>query len=557
MANVLFKRGLQSNLPASTSATDGVFYLTTDTNRLYVGQGNNLKLLNQTVQIVDNINNLPTNWTGAEAVAHTNDFFYCVNPNVLAVWDGTEWKQINKNTDTTIDGAEFGTSASGGVTTVSYTITDSAGTATVASFGIEGAGGITASTTGDNVLLTGTTYSLGRTVDGDHNEASIVLTDSSSTTSGAVIKGGDNVTIASTGTTGIMISAQDTTIDGAELSVSSGAVTLVITDSEGASTTATTTGVGVILNDGSRVLLTDASGVTSVGAIYSKDEIDTMIKGLDGMTYQGTIASAATVATVHTLPTQNVRRGDVYVVSDNFLTVSDLGSGTIAELAGELSNGIRTGDMFIASGDEGSDGYITGTPQWTYVPSGNDSLSGVTYAATVVTATNALNVVNGDNDGIMGIRLVASTGVNVISDVGNVTENADGKQLVATISHAEYTTTSTSANSASTSSFNAITGLTVDNGHVTGYAIEKFTPMTYTFGTTRSDVLVNGSVVDGTRMATATNSGPNDITFASTLNNSENDAIASSVIKISSDTIKLSKGTNANDLVMNMEWGTF
>lgn len=35
MANILFKRGLQNNLP--TTATDGVFYLTTDTNRLYVG----------------------------------------------------------------------------------------------------------------------------------------------------------------------------------------------------------------------------------------------------------------------------------------------------------------------------------------------------------------------------------------------------------------------------------------------------------------------------------------------------------------------------------------
>jgi len=46
MANVLFKRGAQANLPSSTSAVDGVFYLTTDTNRLYVGQGNNLKLLN-------------------------------------------------------------------------------------------------------------------------------------------------------------------------------------------------------------------------------------------------------------------------------------------------------------------------------------------------------------------------------------------------------------------------------------------------------------------------------------------------------------------------------
>lgn len=547
MANVLFKRGLQSNLPASTSATDGVFYLTTDTNRLYVGQGNNLKLLNQTVQIVDNISNLPTTWTGAEAVAHTNDFFYCVNPNVLAVWDGTEWKQINKNTDTTIDGAEFGTSASGGVTTVSYTITDSAGTATVASFGIEGAGGITASTTGDNVLLTGTTYSLGRTVDGDHNEASIVLTDSSSTTSGAVIKGGDNVTIASTGTAGIMISAQDTTIDGAELSVSSGAVTLVITDSKGASTTATTTGVGVILNDGSRVLLTDASGVTSNGAIYSKDEIDTIIKGLDGMTYKGTIASSGTVATVHTLPTSNVQRGDVYVVSDNDLTVSDLGSGTISELAGELSNGIRIGDMFIATGSEGADGYIT-TPQWTFIPSGNDSAAQFTYSAEATTSTNTLTMSNELPSVIASITLTASTGIVVTSS------SVNGNDLNASISHATVTTTATTSTAASNTSFSAISSLTLDNGHVIGINTETFEVPEYSFTDTRSATLIDSSVVNGTRVA-SNNAGPNDISVAHNLLQDDT-AIASSVTKFSSSSLVLSKG-NDGEVVMNVEWGTF
>ena len=549
MANVLFKRGLQSNLPASTSATDGVFYLTTDTNRLYVGQGNNLKLLNQTVQIVDNINNLPT-FTGTDATSHTNDFFYCTNPNVLAVWDGTQWKQINKNTDTTIDGAEFGTSASGGVTTVSYTITDSAGTATVASFGIEGASGITASTTGDNVLLTGTTYSLGRTVDDQHNEAAVVLTDSHSATSAAVIKGGDNITLASTGTAGIVISAKDTTIDGAELSVSSGAVTLVITDSEGASTTATTTGVGVILNDGSRVLLADASGVTANGAIYSKDEIDTMIKGLDGMTYKGTIASSGTVATVHTLPTQNVRRGDVYVVSDNDLTVSDLGSGAVSELAGELSNGIRIGDMFIATGSEGADGYIT-TPQWTFIPSGNDSAAQFTYSAEATTSTNTLTISNELPSTIASITLTASTGIVVTSS------SVNGNDLNAAISHAVYSTTATSTTASTSSTISAVSSLTVDNGHVTGYNIETFSVPEYAFTDTRAAAAacVDSSVVNGTRVATATNAGANDLTIGHTLLQDDT-SISSSIVKLSSESLILSKG-NDGEVVMNIEWGKF
>ena len=51
MANIAFKRGLAANSPSS--AADGVFYLTTDSHRLYVGQGTSLVELNR--YILDNI----------------------------------------------------------------------------------------------------------------------------------------------------------------------------------------------------------------------------------------------------------------------------------------------------------------------------------------------------------------------------------------------------------------------------------------------------------------------------------------------------------------------
>lgn len=57
-------------------------------------------------------------------------------------------------------------------------------------------------------------------------------------------------------------------------------------------------------------------------------------------------------------------------------------------------------------------------------------------------------------------------------------------------------------------------------------------------------------------MATATNAGPNDLSFATTIATDDGTLINSSVIKLSSDTIKLVKG-NAGEVVMNMEWGTF
>ena len=58
MANVLFKRGLQASLPKS-NIIDGAFYLTTDTNRLYIGNKTELVELNKSITVVDSVDKLP------------------------------------------------------------------------------------------------------------------------------------------------------------------------------------------------------------------------------------------------------------------------------------------------------------------------------------------------------------------------------------------------------------------------------------------------------------------------------------------------------------------
>ena len=98
MAELMFKRGAQDRLPKI--GIDGCFYLTTDTNRLYVGQGegNAPVLLNQTVQIVNSVSALPP-----APPARDNDFYYCVDENVLAIYRDNKWNQINTNTNDTIE----------------------------------------------------------------------------------------------------------------------------------------------------------------------------------------------------------------------------------------------------------------------------------------------------------------------------------------------------------------------------------------------------------------------------------------------------------------------
>lgn len=92
MAQVLFKRGLQAALP--TTASDGVFYLTTDTHRLYVGHGTKLVPVNEGVVTVSDINHLPASATPGE-------FFYAAAENVLCVYNGTQFVQMNPDTGAT------------------------------------------------------------------------------------------------------------------------------------------------------------------------------------------------------------------------------------------------------------------------------------------------------------------------------------------------------------------------------------------------------------------------------------------------------------------------
>ena len=87
MADMIkFYKGALANLPAS--GTNGALYITTDEGAIYLGTGVGMKRLGDFVQ-VDAVANLP-------ASANTSALYYCVAENVLAKWNGTEWKQVNK-----------------------------------------------------------------------------------------------------------------------------------------------------------------------------------------------------------------------------------------------------------------------------------------------------------------------------------------------------------------------------------------------------------------------------------------------------------------------------
>ena len=107
--NVLFKRGLSAGLPTS-GAIEGAFYLTTDTNRLYIGknlaaEGQDPNVvpveLNQSITIKNNLAEAQafTDALNPEAKKH-GQFFYLAQENILAVYKDNQWVQINPDTNT-------------------------------------------------------------------------------------------------------------------------------------------------------------------------------------------------------------------------------------------------------------------------------------------------------------------------------------------------------------------------------------------------------------------------------------------------------------------------
>jgi hypothetical protein len=100
-----FLKGSQAGLDALISRKDiqiGAFYLTTDTDRLYIGKADNkAALLNNGVQVVANLDDLPD-----APPALDGDFYYCKEENIFAVYDkdyenedGTKGKWIQINVD--------------------------------------------------------------------------------------------------------------------------------------------------------------------------------------------------------------------------------------------------------------------------------------------------------------------------------------------------------------------------------------------------------------------------------------------------------------------------
>lgn len=596
MANVMFKRGTQASLNNLTSFVDGAFYLTTDTDRLYVAQSaTELVELNKSITVVNTLNDLPLKVSATSGAVKGNEvavgqFYYVksgsksISGNILAVCSSIdsvtgdiEWTQVNPDT---VDGNDYVSEVSvtnNGVVKntqtnedeLSYTITlkqatkdgqdiptktitgdfkvlakdivklgnvavdidaatgTTSGKEVVLGLGGPGAddstnagkvtlkGGNTVSITTQNNVVTidaqDTRYTMGKAA----NSNAITLNNGDTDVSTVSIKADETyLTIDKTkaneltvnhktktglagtyGEAGKTLPHKDSdsvtsqfsvpkiTIDAAGHITSASSETFVLpVDNDTkytviapvAGATAGTITVGIndkdkdITATSDRILYNTITvydvgdnatatkqpstvyNTESLGTFYSKAAIDKMMQGLDALTYKGTVGTNPT-----SLPTTNVAIGDTYKVDK---------AGTYA------GKEAAVGDLLIATGTEGANGYISGTITWTYV--GTNAEADTTY--TLSATSNKITLTDStDQHKTNEVEIIGGTALTASTSNNKITINHDASGVTAS-TYGPATTSTTTSTLGYGGKFK-VPSITVDaQGHITSASSQEY-----------------------------------------------------------------------------------
>ncbi len=520
-SNVLFLQGSQTNLNNLISeggAKEGAFYLTNDTHRLYIGRNNGTKVVpvavNEGVVTVAAVENLPTSGVNA------GEFYYATKENILCVYNGSQFIQINQDRNTINSSMSTTIKAENNSAEITQAVTDTNQDSVSTKFVIK-------DSTGNNKIeveeatndvyaidIQGNAYELNTSHENNNLTIQLNSSNTSDNDTSVTLKGGSNITIAEDGT--ISSTYENTTNDSVSLVLNNdGTLTVTITDSSQDPVEAT-----------SAAILYKVNGETVLPGnelpVYSKGEMDVKFRGLNGMSYKGTVTSIPVAA-------ENISAGDTYMVTgdSNIQVSSDLSYDGIGFTA-------KKGDLLIATGDENEEtGFLTNI-KWSYVPSGDDSAKDTTYSWVASANDHSLNVTNEDNnDHEGGIQLVAGTAISLSSTAEN-----DSKDLKTTINHGNVGHESKSETINGAKTFDAITGITVnEQGHVTEVVTSAIEIVDSTYELSEPAV---SAIEKGIKITTelTTDINPSD-----------------SNLSITSDTLVLTAGTNAYSV--DIAWGEF
>ena len=439
MANVIFKRGEHKNLPAINAAQDGVFYLTTDTNRLYVGQGTNLVELNKSITVIKNANQLPEYTTddtkevkGSQVAA--GQFYYInagadsVSGNILAVCSAVNssthkitWVQVNPDTndndndndDTKVTSLAVTSTTSDNA--INYTITLEQETSHIGAEEThpDPITAILSINKNELTNLAGVSVDLYNSSK-SNSAVTISTTGSGAAGSGFTITEGENIILSSTSGSGIALAAKDTTY---KLTSATGSTSITLQGYNGA--TATGGAQNIVFSAGTAM---SVSGATAGEIQYSHANVSNTpttssatasngagITVIDNITVneQGhvTAYNTKTVSAVDTI----ITGGTISATSGNGNIIINLANNNSEDTTSISGTGILFNKMTV-DGTEGTyynqdsfgsfysaskvDELIQGLNAMTY--KGTVGTSGATTSTLPTTTTTASGIKVGD-----------------------------------------------------------------------------------------------------------------------------------------------------------------
>lgn len=530
MANVGFKLGTQAKVDAllktpGTSVVEGSFYLTSDTHRLYIGQkatasDTNAQLfpVNEGVITVTNVSDLP-DVSESDKSVYAGRFYYVTNGNILCVYNGKSWVQINTNTDTVIDSHSY--SIDGGEITDNIHLSN--GKTQNATFTVTGANGVQISGTGTTLTITGDKYSLSSTV--ASNKATVKL-DSANTTNdtSVVLAGGDNVTITQDADTKeVTIKSNNTKLNSLTGKAAAEGFTIEGNNSDGSKATAATINPQIKVGKTTQPVAKFVNGTATLD-VYSTKDIDDKMKALNAMIYKGTLGKNGTVTA---LPTSNICIGDTYLAAEN-VTINE--------------HTVYAGSLIIARGTEDASGFITTeTLVWDIIASTKDA--DTQYNFQTIEGGIKLHTSTGGNAG----QLVINGGTDVA--VATASSDASANQTLTVNHKAVARTDSTDPDLSQTKNASTdvtvITGVTTSTtGHVTGVKTRKI-KLVDSNTTLKS---ISNEVAAASNIATVTS------TVKGTLGAGA-ETSATGTFKVASTSMTVTG--SSNQVNIDLTWGTF
>lgn len=590
MANVLkdakvgFLTGAQSSIDtmlskgANAGAKHGYFYLTKDSHRLYVGNSDgSISAVNEGVQTVTYLGDLPTLQTAADKVAYTGRFFYVQYKdstagqvdsniaNILCVYNGSTWVQINANTDTHINSNTYTASTTGATATIKNAIGSTDGGSVSGTFDIVTAGGLKiAKTAGatNSITITGDKFTLSAG-DGATGEVKLNLTSANGQAGSSVTLKADPSTTVLTRTDNVITLSGRVNASLAVANATGGKTgfTVTVKDNQGKTVTGS---YDPVIKYGSKAQSSTklVDGVFNINA-YNKEEIDQLMRDLNAMEYRGTVGANGTAATAwaellklpqkigytylfsspitvngaeHTTGTLAIARGTEY-------TAADLAAGTItkAELVGTINPATLT---------------------WDFVESTNDTDTTYKLYTAAEGVGFKLRDSSGGNKG--QIKYAGAGGLTVSQSLQggvDISENKPAENVI-TITHDTVKRTDTETNPDKiklssqtpathlndTITIPVITGIkTNDQGHVTGVNTVNYelndTATVITGMTSAASKNADGSIALSTKVTATSSSGKSMV----------QNGTATATIKSSSLTL----GASGSSVSIDMTWGEF